>query len=98
MVKKLDAIKNEIAESDNTDFMLETYFDTKILCLIEKMLGSLSVSVEMRILQALKFSGRKFMTLQHYVFQLRPSCMEVSNSHEFRAKALSVRFLCHFAT
>jgi len=41
-------------------FMLETYFDMERLCLVEKkMLEILSVSVEITIIKALKFSGEK---------------------------------------
>jgi len=50
------------------------------------MLKKLFVSAEMRILKARKFSGRwydpaalGFSVIQHWVFQLWPSCMEVSN-------------------
>ena len=41
-------------------FMLETYFDMERLCLVEKkMLEILSVSVEITIIKALKFSSEK---------------------------------------
>jgi len=46
--------------------MLEAYFEMKNLYFVEKMLEKLSVSVEIQILKALKFSGRKLLvTLQH---------------------------------
>jgi len=37
--------------------MLEAYFDIPSLYLVAKMLENLSVSVEIRIIKALKFSG-----------------------------------------
>ena len=37
--------------------MLEAYFDIQSLYLVEKMLENISVGVEIRIIQAQKFSG-----------------------------------------
>jgi len=39
--------------------MLEAYLDMQSLYLVEKMLENISVNVEIRILKALKFSGRE---------------------------------------
>jgi len=43
-------------------FMLDAYcFDMLIVHLVEEVMGKLSVSVEIRILKALKFSGESYV-------------------------------------
>ena len=56
----------------NVSVYFEAYFDMLSMYLMEKMLENLSVSVKIRIFNALKFR-RKVMTEQHWLSQFMTS-------------------------